>query len=148
MGESTAQAGSTLAQNLAGVDCLVMVLGTNDNMFAVPLGTMGDPTTAGTYYGNLRWITEAILQAKPGLRIVLVTPQFVSNVAPAQTAQYVGATLAYGSSMGIPVINMATRGGVNPLSYPVLLRDGIHPSDFGFARFYGPVIAQGLLAAN
>jgi hypothetical protein len=42
------------------------------------------------------------------------------------------------------VINMFNMGGVNSITSGTLLRDGLHPSDFGFANFYGPVIAQEL----
>ena len=142
------QAGNTLAQNLSGVDCLVIELGTNDNAFLVPLGALGDSVTAGTYYGNMRWVTEAILQANPSIRLVFVTTQFVSSIPTAQTAQYAGATVAYGQSMGIPVINMATLGGVNAITQGTLLRDGVHPSDLDFSKFYGPLIAQKILEIN
>lgn len=52
--------------------------------------------------------------------------------------------VSYGASAGVPVINMFVLGGVNSITAPVLLRDGIHPSDYGFQAFYGPVIAQHL----
>ena len=135
-------AGSTLSQALANVDVEIVELGTNDQAF--PLGQLGDSASAGTYYGNMRWVVEALLSAKPALRVILVTPQYNVNAAPANIQRYADATEAYGKSMGVPVINMFEKGGVNSINAAVLLRDGTHPSDFGFRNFYGPVIAQGL----
>ena len=134
--------GSTLAQIMAPVDLLVIEMGTNDT--TVSLGELADATTARTFYGNMRWVVETYLKAKPTLRIVLVTVQFNGFASAATAQQYAAAQVAYGHSIGVPVINMFELGGVNAITAPVLLRDGTHPSDFGFANFYGPVIAQGL----
>ena len=140
---SSGTSGNTLAQDIANVDIEVVALGTNDQR-KIPLGTLGDSITAGTFYGNMRWVAETYLTAKPSLRLVFVTVQYNQFANPATTRQYVNAMVDYGESMGIPVINMFTRGGVNAISAPVLTRDGTHPSDFGFANFCGPVIAQAL----
>ena len=134
--------GQTLAQSLASVDMEVIALGTNDQ--AVPLGQLGDAAYAGTFYGNMRWVVEAYLTAKPSLRLVLVSPQYNTEATPAVTQQYVGAMVAYGQSIGVPVINMFKLGGVNALTAGALTNDGTHPNPFGFANFYGPVISQGL----
>jgi hypothetical protein len=133
--------GNTLAQNMANVDVLVLQLGTNDNS-VIPIGLLNDATTAGTYYGNMRWVMETYVKANPSMRIVMVTPQYMNNIPSATTLQYVNATVAYGNSVGIPVINMFALGGVNPANYQTLLLDDVHPSNFGINNFYGPVIAQ------
>jgi hypothetical protein len=135
--------GQTLAQNIANVDLLVVALGTND-FSAVALGGPGDATNAGTFYGNMRWIVETYLAAKPSIRLVLVTLQYVGTFPNATIQGYANATVIYGNSIGVPVINMSALGGVNSISAPALMRDNYHPSDFGFANNYGPVIAQGL----
>jgi lysophospholipase L1-like esterase len=134
--------GNTLAQNLANVDVLIVELGTND-VFE-PLGASGDPVTAGTFYGNLRWVCETYLAAKPSIRLVLVTVQYNTNASSYWLRLYANAEEDYAKSMGIPVINMFNLGGVNAITASTLLRDGVHPSDLGFANFYGPVIAQEL----
>jgi lysophospholipase L1-like esterase len=139
---STGTPGDTLAQDLVQIDLMIVALGTNDASF--PLGNLGDPTNAGTYYGNMRWIAETYLSAKPSLRLVFVTPQYSGFGTHPQQQQMAEAMADYGKSMGIPVINMFALGGVNALTAPTLTRDGTHPSDYGFAHFYGPVIAQGL----
>ena len=61
----------------------------------------------------MRWVVETYLAAKPTLRIVLITPQYSVLAPPSTTIQYVNAITAYGNSMGIPIINMFTLGGVN-----------------------------------
>lgn len=145
---STAKTGSTLAQNLAPVDILVIPLGTNDILLSTPIGTPIDAADANTFYGNMRWVVETVTTAKPGIRIIFVTAQYLTGIPPTKTAAYVNAEVAYGASVGVPVINMAALGGVNANSAGTLLRDGIHPSDPGFARFFGPVVAQGIQAVN
>ena len=137
-------AGNTLAQNLSGTDLIIIDLGNNDAAYKVALGQLGDSPSSGTFFGNLRWVIETYLSAKPTMRVVLVSNQYI-NGAPASTAQtYADAMTEYGNSMGIPVINMYRIAGVNSFTYQLLLQDNIHPSAFGFANFYGPVIAQAL----
>jgi hypothetical protein len=137
-------AGMNFADSLANVDMMVIELGTNDQN-VVPIGELGDATNAGTLYGNIRWVVETYLNAKPGMRVVLVTTQFNGFGTPAVNEQVAWVTQNYGNSVGIPVINMFKIGGVNAITVNTLTRDTVHPSDFGFANFYGPVIAQGLL---
>ena len=134
--------GMSFAQSLANTDVQIIELGTNDQ--GTPLGELGDATTAGTYFGNMRWVAETYLQAKPSLRLVFVTLQFNGFASTAVNQQYAAATAQYGNSIGVPVINMFELGGVNAITASALTRDGIHPSDLGFSNFYGPVIAQGL----
>jgi lysophospholipase L1-like esterase len=135
--------GKTLAQNLANVDVLIVELGTNDIWEQV--GSPGDAVNAGTIYGSLRWVCETYLAANPAMHLVLVTNQFETGPPVGQMRGVANAEEEYGKSMGIPVINMYNIGGVNAFTASTLLRDGLHPSDVGFANFYGPVIAQELL---
>ena len=140
---------NSLAEALAPVDVLLIELSTNDNVFAVPIGSAGDPTGSGTYNGNLRWVVETALAAKPSLRVMVVTTQFIHGIVPAQTRSYADAAVEYGKSNGIPVVDMAALGGVNAISAPaLLLPDGLHPSPAGFTKFYAPVLAQAILAVN
>jgi lysophospholipase L1-like esterase len=138
--------GNTLSQDIADVDIQVIALGTNDQGY--PLGALGDSTNASTFYGNMRWVAETYQHAKPSMRLVFVTVQPNGFALPAVTQQFAEAMVTYGNSVGIPVVNMFALGGVNPITSPVLLRDGTHPSPLGFAKFYGPVIAQSILQTN
>jgi hypothetical protein len=131
-----AKPGNTLAQNLTDVDIEVIDLGTN--VSGQPIGELGDAVTAGTFYGNLRWVVETYLAAKPSMRVVLVTVQYGKAV------QLVNAVVAYGASMGLPVVNMYALGGANAFTLFTLTLDGTHPNPYGIENFYGPVIAQAL----
>jgi hypothetical protein len=135
-------AGMTLAQAVANLNMLIIELGTNDQY--VPLGVLGDATNAGTFYGNMRWVVETYENANPAMRIVLVTVQYNGFAPVSTTQQYATATQAYANSIGLPVINMFNNGGLNAITAPVLTIDSTHPSAYGFASFYGPVIAQGV----
>lgn len=134
--------GETFAQSLANIDLLIVQLGSSD--YGIQIGQLGDSTSAGTLYGNVRWVVETYLTAKPSLRLVLVTNQFTAFAPPSVTQADANAIAAYGNSVGVPVINMFTLGGLNAITASALTSDGTHPNDFGFANFYGPVIAQGL----
>lgn len=137
--------GNTLAQNIAGVDILVIQLGTNDQNHNVPLGFLGDPANAGTFFGNMRWVAENYLAAKPTMRVVFITPPYNKLVTTYTYAQVADAEVAYGKSMALPVIDINARGGVNALTAPVLLQaDGVHPTSLNFSTYYGPTIAQEL----
>ena len=133
--------GESFTQSLANVDILVIELGTNDQ--SVPLGNLGDATTSGTYYGNMRWVVETYLSAKPTLRLAMVTLQYNAQAPSVVNQAYADATVIYANSMGIPVLNMFNKGGVNAITAPgLLISDQIHPNSFAYSNFYGPTIAQ------
>jgi hypothetical protein len=135
--------GESFADSLANVDVLIIELGTND--VQTTLGSPGDAVNARTFYGNMRWVVEAYLTAKPSLRVVMVTAQSSGLVSRDVVQQYVDATVLYANSMGIPVLNMMTQGGVNPITSHTLVPDGTHPGSFAFENIYGPLIAQFVL---
>ena len=132
----------TFPQSLANIDLLIVQLGSSD--YGVQIGQLGNSTSAGTLYGNVRWMIETYLAAKPSLRIVLVTNQFTAFAPPSVTQADANTITAYGNSVGVPVINMFTLGGLNAITASALTSDGTHPNDFGYTNFYGSVIAQGL----
>ena len=135
--------GMSFSDSLKNVDLLIIQLSSSDQQMV--LGALGDRVTAGTFYGNMRWVLETYLKAKPTLRIVMITAEYNSAAPPQVTQHYVDAMLAYGNSMGIPVVNMFALSGVNFLTSSVYTRDGVHPSHYHFVNNYGPVIAQALL---
>jgi hypothetical protein len=139
---SSGTPGNTLSQDIAACSLMVVELSTNDQQFS--LGALGDATNADTFFGNMRWVAETYLTAKPAMRFIFVTLQYNGFASPATSQIFAQAMVSYGSSVGLPVINMFALGGVNPITVDTLTRDGTHPSDLGFASFYGPVIAQGI----
>ncbi len=138
-----ATVGSTLAQNLATTDMLLIRLGTND--VYLPLGNPGDATTAGTIWGDMRWVVETLLTAKPTLRIVLITPELNHFASPTVIQSVVDAEIAYGGSMGIPVLDLYRTSGNNALTNMVYTSDGTHPNYWSSTFVDGPAIAQFIL---
>ena len=134
--------GMSFAASLGNVDVLIIELSSSDQQ--VPLGSLGDAVTARTFYGNMRWVLETYLRAKPDLRVVMITAEYNTAAQPQVTQQYVNAVLTYGNSMGVPVVNMFALSGVNSFTSSVYTRDGVHPSHYHFVNNYGPVIAQAL----
>ncbi len=135
--------GNTLAQNLAMADMLLIRLGTNDQN--ITLGALGDATTAGTFHGNMRWVIETLLAAKPTLRIILITPELNHFGSPQAIQNVVDAEIAYGNSMGIPVLDLYRTSGNNPLTNSVYTYDGTHLSNWAYQNVDGPAIAQFML---
>ncbi len=135
--------GNTLAQNLTTTDMLLIRLGTNDTY--LPLGNAGDATTAGTVWGDMRWVVETLLAAKPTLRIVLITPELNHFAPPAVIQAVVDAEIAYGGSMGIPVLDLYRTSGNNALTNSVYTSDGTHPNYWASTYVDGPAIAQFML---
>jgi hypothetical protein len=137
--------GETFADSLANIDLMVIALGQNDQTDSI--GQLGDATNAGTFYGNLRYVVEAYLTAKPSMRVVFITLQQNEDVQMQQSSKaYADATVAYCNSMAIPVLDMWRKGGVNYLTINTLTVDTVHPSPLGFSKFYGPTIAQFLIS--
>lgn len=136
--------GNTLAQNLANVDLLILFLGTNDGGMAShgQLGTIDDPPGPGSFYSHMKWVVTQLLQAKPTMRLVMVTDQFNTEGPAAADKAIADAEVAYGNSVGVPVLNLYATGGNNPLTLSVYTRDGVHPSDWAFTHVLGPEIAN------
>lgn len=149
--------GTTLAQWLADLDFLVLWLGTNDAAaisagnvptyagatVAARVGALTDGYTANTLHGAMNFLLDALLIAKPDLRIIAVN-LYRNALAPAATQEAVAdAMLANFESRGIPMLNARKTWGINALSASTLLRmDGVHLSDDSFTRIAGPAIAQ------
>jgi hypothetical protein len=136
--------GNTLAQNLAPISTMLVFLGTNDQ--GLTLGSLGDATNAGTFYGNMRWVIETLQTANPGMRILMITPQLNGFASAAVTQGVVNAILAYGNSMGLPVLNLYANGGNNTITSSTVTGDGTHDSTYGVLHNLGPEIANFLQA--
>ena len=140
---NVAAVGTTLAQNLASTDMLLLRLGTNDQN--IPLGNLGDAANSGTFYGNMRWVVETLLSAKPTVRLILITPE-LNNFSSLQNVQnVVDAEIAYASSMGLPVLDLYRTSGNNAITNSVYTNDGTHPTNWAYQNVDGPAIAQFIL---
>ncbi len=164
--------GQTLAQTLANVDLLVIVLGTNDASTSFgPIGNITDGYTAGTEYASMNFALDAVYTAKPTIKVVIVTPYFFGNgaditganatasdgsgstlvytqgttnslAAAAKIQALVNAEIAVGNARGIPVLNMLSNGNINALNIGKQTRDSIHPTDLYMNTVMGPLAAQ------
>ena len=108
---------TTLAQNLAGVDLIIVSL-TGNNMGAFStLGSFSDaPSNSGaSLAASIRWAIEGLQAAAPNARIVWVspyqTPQHVSSAGVVQMLQLIC------QDYGVPVLDMASNSGINKLNW-------------------------------
>lgn len=126
--ELWATPGNTLAQDLANVDLVTVYLGTNDATLAANIGALGDAIGSGTYYGYLRYAIEGLINAKPSLKIIWITPMF-NDASGSSTAAIVTAQLNICASYGIPVLNQFYNSGINSINVmSVIGSDGVHPA--------------------
>jgi hypothetical protein len=135
--------GNTLAQDLANVDLLYIELGTND-VWGETLGTIMDRATTNSTYGYIRAAIEGLLQIKPTMRIVWITPIQMTSTQGNRSAQMPAITQAIVSvcaTYGVPVINMWANSGFAYMNSNLYLQpDGIHPNQLGFTNLYARYI--------
>lgn len=138
--QNTGTVGNTLAQDIAACDIGIIFLGTNN--FGSADGAYGDPSTAATNYGWVKFAIEGVLTAAPGMRLVMVTNQMRTSetIARAEALANIWETVA--RDYAVPVLNLTKVGGCNLITASTLLADGLHPSTLGFSKFVGPLIAQ------
>ncbi len=127
--------GNTLAANLANTDMLLVRLGTNDQN--IPLGSLGNAANAGTQYGNMRWVVKTLLNAKPTMRVILITPELNSFASLQNIQNVVDAEIAYANSMRLPVLDLYRTSGNNALTNAIYTYDGTHPSNWAFQNVDG-----------
>jgi lysophospholipase L1-like esterase len=136
--------GNTLAQDIAALDLLLIELGTNTPQNA--FGTVNDTPTTDSFCGNMMSALEAIMTAKPSIRLAWITPyratgSFMAN--PTQFLQLNGLIKSVAMLYSIPVIDIGSIAGFNSFTWSTFLIDGVHPNPTGFAR-YSSAIAQAL----
>jgi hypothetical protein len=137
--------GNTLAQNIATTDLLIIELGENDDQANEPIGAPGDAVSAGTLYGNMRWVVEAYLTAKPTLRIVMIGPEYQTGTGSTLASQIAvnNAQKTFAQSYAIPYLDLFNVGGSAPFTNATYTRgDGTHPSDWNFQNVYSPAVGN------
>lgn len=146
---------TTLAQlttALAGIDCVLIPLGTNDNKNSGTIGAQGDAASAATQYGYIRNAIELIQTAKPSIKIIWVGQLYYSAAAysggggatPTQAAALIAAFKYVCNSYGVPYLDLYSISGVNNLNWSYFLRDGVHPTDAAFGGMFAPLIARAM----
>jgi hypothetical protein len=120
-------AGNTIAQDLAGIDVVILELGTNNQSYTV--GTTADSDTTDTVAGATRWTVESIEAAAPNARVILTTP-INSTSRGAAMSPVAAMEEAIGPQLGAPVIDNYDHSpfGSAPVNAWMLATDGLHPT--------------------
>jgi hypothetical protein len=136
--------GNTLAQNLANVDVMVVVLGTND--YTTPLGASTDDVTAQTLYGTVKNALTSLITAKKTMRLLVVGPAWTTYGNKATIAANDAAIQSVCESFAVPYLSMFKNLGMNDINR-TSVSDGVHPTIAYFASVYGPTVA-GFIGKN
>ncbi len=131
------------------VDVVIVWAGTNDWYYGVPLGEP-DGRLCDNFCGSLRKTMLTVSERYPKALTFYVTPIYRYSEYDGVTAKYgafdtknaVGHTLydyykgvkEVAERVGFPICDMRTLSGINEANHKVFLRDGVHPSEFGYKR--------------
>lgn len=125
------------------VDYAIVFYGTNDfrgtSNMGVPMGTDND-TTGDTFKGAVNRTIANINTARPGIKILFVTPLWRSrvsvngqdsNVTPNANGvflrDYANAIVERAKAHQIPVLDLHDECGINILNWEYYMPDGLHP---------------------
>ena len=133
---NTWTSGKTLAQDLAAIDVVTIMLGTNDGVFTGNMGSLASVAADGSYYGWLKWAIEGLLAAKRTLEIIPFIPMYGSSGMSNNTIG--DAQRAYYGSLGLDYLDLQRTSGINALTEAagsaLLAADQIHLSARGTWR--------------
>jgi hypothetical protein len=139
--------GTTLAQDLANVDVLLLWNGDND-YGTKALGTPGDAASANTNYGDLDNALSIIFTAKPTIRVMLIDHGFAGRTFGIGGYFAIRTWLQTGGAYyGVGVMDMLLLSGLNPLTWSTWQNNDsgayLHPTNAGWAHFV-PIMARNL----
>lgn len=137
-------------------DTVIVSYGTNDFNRGQTIGTITDTTTV-TFYGAMRVGYEALLAANPDMRVVFMQPLYraISAADPLEDLgskqgsgvvmkDYRDALIAFCDKFKLELIDSYGELGVNELTAPTLLNDGLHPTTGGHKRL-GKLVGRKLI---
>lgn len=125
-------------------DLIVIFAGSNDWGHNTPIGTITDMTDI-SLYGALNTVISGVLEANPGVRLVLITPlhrwgfgdyteDTGNNGQGYPLKAYVDAIKNCAEMWGVPVIDLFSTGCLNPRVSAIktnYVTDGLHPNAKG-----------------
>ena len=125
-------------------DIWTIFAGVNDWLYGTPIGSI-DSKDNTTFYGALREVCENILLRENKPKLILFTPlQSNRNGTSShgiKMAEYRKAIIEVGEYYSVPVLDLYSIGGLNPINLNVYAPDGIHPNDEG-TNIYAPKIVH------
>ena len=141
--------GTTLAEDLANVDVLLLWNGDND-YGTKALGNPGDTASANTNYGDLDNALAIIFTAKPTIRVMLIDHGYAGRTFGIAGYQAIRTWLQTGGQYyGAGVMDMLSISGLNPLTWSSWQNNDsslyLHPTNAGWAH-YVPIMARNLNA--
>ena len=139
--------GTTLAEDLANVDILLLWNGDND-YGTKALGSPGDTASANTNYGDLDNALSIIFTAKPTIRVMLIDHGYAGRTFGIAGYQAIRTWLQTGGQYyGTGVMDMLSISGMNPLTWSSWQNNDssqyLHPTNAGWAH-YVPIMARNL----
>ena len=131
------------------VDVVIVWAGTNDWFYGVPLGEP-DGRLCDNFCGSLRKTMLTVSERYPKALAFYVTPVYRYSEYDGETVKFeafdtknaVGCTLydyykcmkEVSERVGFAVCDMRTVSGINKSNHTTYLRDGVHPTEFGYKR--------------
>lgn len=145
--------GNTFVQDMAATspDVLLIQLGTNDG--DTPKGAQADINNGATWWGRVNSVVTAVAAARPGMKIVFITPYQINpaaypakwdSTAPAKMADMVTAVKYICGLSGSTVVDLLHNSGINQYNWSTLLQDGIHINSAGATYGFVPQLIAGL----
>ena len=139
-------AGSTLAQNIANLDCVLLELGENDSKSgSLPIGSPTDAANAGTMCGAMNWVIASLIAAKPTIRIFGIGTSYRNDAPLANQTAVVNAEAAVYASWGIPFLDTFHTLGINSTTVNTFTIDGIHLTTDAFVKRWAATISNWLM---
>lgn len=142
----------TQAKNLNNVDwdsidIITVLFGVNDFTNVSSIGSNTD-TTGSTFKGSINKIIKNISETLPKVRIIFITPMFMSriyskngensddnpNTNGVYFKEYVNAIVEVSKLNHVVSINLNDLSGVNRYNSDIYLVDGKHPSSYGYSH--------------
>ena len=131
--------------NFSDVDYVTIFAGTNDFGRGVrPIGN-NDDAVENTMKGAINLAIKQIIQAKPTIRIAIITPMWRQRLASGDNKdsdfntfqgkylkEYVDAVKEMADYNHIPCLDFYHNCLINKYNYQTFLNDGLHPNDTGY----------------
>lgn len=120
--------------------CFVIEYGLNDYFSGFPVDNPANKYDTDTYAGALRTGIQALQDAHPEAKILLLAPTYtaqfsggteINGAMGGTLVDYVKAAVYVADEMGVYCLNNYVESGINANTYEQYLTDGTHPNESG-----------------